>query len=111
MYQSIASFENDATVESKTGLTYGNIYINLGHAVDYAQVAETSSQKMTAYYQLQDAIKNANVVVAGVKGIIAEPVAKIQNGVYTLTGVKVADNAANLPQGLYIVNGKKVIVK
>lgn len=111
MYQSIASFENDATVESKTGLTYGNIYINLGHAVDYAQVAETSSQKMTAYYQLEDAIKNANVVVAGVKGIIAEPVAKIQKGVYTLTGVKVADNAANLPQGLYIVNGKKVIVK
>lgn len=111
IYQSIASFENDATVEPNTDLTYGNIYINLGHAVDYAQAAETSSQKMTAYYQLQDAIKNANVVVAGVKGIIAEPVAKIQKGVYTLTGVKVADNAANLPQGLYIVNGKKVIVK
>lgn len=111
MYQSIASFENDATVESKTGLTYGNVYINLGHAVDYAQAAETSSQKMTAYYQLEDAIKNANVVVTGVKGIIVEPVAKIQKGVYTLTGVKVADNAANLPQGLYIVNGKKVIVK
>lgn len=111
MYQSIASFENDATVEPNTKLTYGNIYINLGHAVDYAQAAVTSSQKMTAYYQLQDAIKNANVVVAGVKGIIVEPVAKIQKGVYTLTGVKVADNAANLPQGLYIVNGKKVIVK
>lgn len=111
LYQSIASFENDATKESKTDLTYGNIYINLGHAVDYAQTAETSSQKMTAYYQLEDAIKNANVVVTGVKGIIVEPVAKIQKGVYTLTGVKVADNAANLPQGLYIVNGKKVIVK
>lgn len=111
MYQSIASFENDATVESNTGLTYGNVYINLGHAVEYAQAAETSSQKMTAYYQLEDAIKNANVVVTGVKGIIAEPVAKIQKGVYTLTGVKVADNAAKLPQGLYIVNGKKVIVK
>ncbi len=110
-YESIASFENDATVEPNTDLTYGNIYINLGHAVEYAQAAETSSQKMTAYYQLQDAIKNANVVVAGVKGIIAEPVAKIQKGVYTLTGVKVAENAANLPQGLYIVNGKKVIVK
>ena len=111
MYQSIASFENDATVESNTDLTYGNIYINLGHAVEYAQAAETSSQKMTAYYQLEDAIKNANVVVTGVKGIIAEPVAKIQKGVYTLTGVKVADNAVKLPQGLYIVNGKKVIVK
>ena len=111
MYQSIASFENDATVEPNTELTFGNIYINLGHAVEYAQAAETSSQKMTAYYQLEDAIKNANVVVTGVKGIIAEPVAKIQKGVYTLTGVKVADNAVKLPQGLYIVNGKKVIVK
>ena len=111
MYQSIASFENDATVEPNTDLTYGNIYINLGHAVEYAQAAETSSQKMTAYYQLEDAIKNANVVVTGVKGIIAEPVAKIQKGGYTLTGVKVADNSANLPQGLYIVNGQKVIVK
>lgn len=111
MYQSIASFENDATVEPNTELTFGNIYINLGHAVEYAQAAETSSQKMTAYYQLEDAIKNANVVVTGVKGIIVEPVAKIQKGVYTLTGVKVADNAAKLPQGLYIVNGKKVIVK
>lgn len=110
-YESIASLENDATVDPNTDLTYGNIYINLGHAVEYAQAAETSSQKMTAYYQLQDAIKNANVAVAGVKGIFAEPVAKIQKGVYTLTGVKVADNAANLPQGLYIVNGKKVIVK
>ncbi len=110
-YASIANLENDATVDPNTDLTYGNIYINLGHAVEYAQAAETSSQKMTAYYQLQDAIKNANVAVAGVKGIFAEPVAKIQKGVYTLTGVKVADNAANLPQGLYIVNGKKVIVK
>ena len=110
-YASIANLENDATVDPNTDLTFGNIYINLGHAVEYAQAAETSSQKMTAYYQLQDAIKNANVAVAGVKGIFAEPVAKIQKGVYTLTGVKVADNAANLPQGLYIVNGKKVIVK
>ena len=110
-YESIANLENNETVDPNTDLTYGNIYINLGHAVEYAQAAETSSQKMTAYYQLQDAIKNANVAVAGVKGIFAEPVAKIQKGVYTLTGVKVADNAANLPQGLYIVNGKKVIVK
>ena len=110
-YASLEALSADQTVEPTSNLRYSRIYANLGYAVDYAQAAETSSQKMTAYYKLQDAIKNANVVVAGVKGIIAEPVAKIQKGVYTLTGVKVADNAANLPQGLYIVNGKKVIVK
>lgn len=110
-YASLESLSSDETVEPKADLRYSRIYANLGYAIDYAQAAENDNQKMTAYYKLQDAIKNANVVVTGVKGIIAEPVAKIQKGVYTLTGVKVADNAANLPQGLYIVNGKKVIIK
>lgn len=110
-YASLEALSADQTVEPTTNLRYSRIYANLGYAVDYANAAENDNQKMTAYYKLQDAIKNANVVVAGVKGIIAEPVAKIQKGVYTLTGVKVADNAAKLPQGLYIVNGKKVIVK
>lgn len=110
-YASLESLSSDETVEPKVDLRYSRIYANLGYAIDYAQAAENDNQKMTAYYKLQDAIKNADVLVTGVKGIIAEPVAKIQKGVYTLTGVKVADNAANLPQGLYIVNGKKVIVK
>lgn len=110
-YASLESLSSDETVEPKVDLRYSRIYANLGYAIEYAQAAENDNQKMTAYYKLQDAIKNANVVVTGVKGIIVEPVAKIQKGVYTLTGVKVADNAANLPQGLYIVNGKKVIVK
>lgn len=110
-YASLESLSSDETVEPKVDLRYSRIYANLGYAIEYAQAAENDNQKMTAYYKLQDAIKNADVLVTGVKGIIAEPVAKIQKGVYTLTGVKVADNAANLPQGLYIVNGKKVIVK
>lgn len=32
-------------------------------------------------------------------------------GVYNISGQKVADDATNLPAGLYIINGKKVIVK
>lgn len=110
-YASLEALSADETVEPTANLRYSRIYANLGYAVDYAQAAENDNQKMSAYYKLQDAINNANVLVAGVKGIVAEPVAKIQKGVYTLTGVKVAENAANLPQGLYIVNGKKVIVK
>lgn len=110
-YASLESLSSDETVEPTSNIRYSRIYATLGYAIEYAQAAENDNQKMTAYYKLQDAINYADVLVTGVKGIIAEPVAKIQKGVYTLTGVKVADNAAKLPQGLYIVNGKKVIVK
>lgn len=34
-----------------------------------------------------------------------------KQGVYTLTGVRVQGNLQSLPRGLYIVNGKKVVVK
>lgn len=33
------------------------------------------------------------------------------DGVYNLMGVKVAENAENLPAGIYVVNGKKIAVK
>ena len=32
-------------------------------------------------------------------------------GVYNLNGQKVADTTRNLPAGIYIVNGRKVVVK
>jgi len=41
--------------------------------------------------------------------VAAQPVAVKQQGVYTLSGVRV--NSKNLPAGLYIINGKKVVVK
>lgn len=111
-YEKIVSLENDVTIDENSHLTYKRIYANLGHAIEYANAAQTDHQKMTAYYQLQDAVKNANVVVAGVKGIFSEPTAKAAQGVYTLSGVKVANsNEAKLAKGLYIINGKKVIVK
>jgi len=32
-------------------------------------------------------------------------------GIYTLTGVRIQSNVKNLPRGLYIINGKKVVIK
>lgn len=46
----------------------------------------------------------------GIQVIEGEKAEKAQ-GVYTISGVKVADNTANLAKGLYIVNGKKFIQK
>jgi hypothetical protein len=54
-------------------------------------------------------------VVTGVKGVqnadITDRTGKVMDGVYTLTGQKVGTAAdfENLPKGLYIVNGKKVM--
>lgn len=46
----------------------------------------------------------------GIQAIEGEKAEKAQ-GVYTISGVKVADNTAKLAKGLYIVNGKKFIQK
>lgn len=46
----------------------------------------------------------------GIQAIAGEKAVKDQ-GVYTISGVKVADNTAKLSKGLYIVNGKKFIKK
>lgn len=43
--------------------------------------------------------------------VAAITVASADNGVYNLTGVRVADTTDNLPAGLYISGGKKVVVK
>ena len=54
-------------------------------------------------------------VVTGVKGVqnadITDRTGKVMDGVYTLTGQKVGTAAdfENLPKGLYIVNGRKVM--
>ena len=52
--------------------------------------------------------------VTGVKGVFAEdlvPAKKTMEGVYNISGMRVANNLQNLPKGIYIYNGKKYIVK
>jgi hypothetical protein len=51
---------------------------------------------------------------SGVESVAVAPAAVENGAVYNLQGVKVLSNAANmskLPAGVYIVNGKKVVVK
>ncbi len=46
----------------------------------------------------------------GIESLTVEPVAPARQGVYTLQGQKIA-NTRNLPAGIYIINGRKVLVK
>lgn len=70
---------------------------------------------MRAYFVLPEATQTAYSLsfggeTTGIQAIEGEKAEKAQ-GVYTISGVKVADNTANLAKGLYIVNGKKFIQK
>lgn len=67
-----------------------------------------------AYLQLQRAETAFETVATGIQGVkVADnnAVKAAAKGVYNLAGQKVAENTANLPAGIYIVNGKKVLVK
>lgn len=70
---------------------------------------------MRAFFVLPEATQTAYSLsfggeTTGIQAIEGEKAEKAQ-GVYTISGVKVADNTANLAKGLYIVNGKKFIQK
>ena len=98
-----------------TGQRMGVTLENLNYATTYAcrAYAKTSDQ---TYYGEEITFKtgeNPN----GIENVIAEESVSpqsIRHGVYTLQGVKVSDEPTDLktlPQGIYIVNGKKVFVK
>lgn len=70
---------------------------------------------MRAFFVLPEATQTAYSLsfggeTTGIQAIEGEKAEKAQ-GVYTISGVKVADNTANLAKGLYIVNGKKFVQK
>lgn len=59
-------------------------------------------------------IRIAKTMVSAIREIDAQPVPHVDNNVYSINGQLVrrnADTLDNLPKGIYIVNGKKHIVK
>ena len=50
-------------------------------------------------------------VAAGVTDVTVNARPAAQKGVYSLSGAKVGNSLSNLPKGIYIVNGKKYLVK
>ena len=83
-----------------------------------AQVSETTKKIkniLNARNWLQEAIKDANGgVLDGINTLQTLSAKSVANGVYTIAGVKVAntiEGVKSLPKGIYIINGKKFIVK
>lgn len=66
-----------------------------------------------AVYTVEEIAEKIHSYVTSVKGITADDakVAPSKQGVFTLSGVKIANDMKDLKPGLYIFNGKKYMVK
>ena len=59
-------------------------------------------------------IRIAKTMVSAIREIDVQPVPHVDNNVYSINGQLVrrnADTLDNLPKGIYIVNGQKLIIK
>ena len=107
----VPSLEMAARLESTFGETCWNVVFDVANNV-YA-----SGKGSLCAWALPSAenacVVNApdtdllTVVFTSVENVTAQPIVK--EGIYTVTGQYLGTDESNLPQGMYIINGKKVI--
>lgn len=92
----------ETTIEASVSLNTIHSYVIDGVLIVNLEVMwlNTGDEPMPIY------VRFVSDGVTGIENIVAAPVKK---GTYTLSGVRVS--STNLPAGIYIVNGKKVLVK
>lgn len=100
--ENITLGEGDTMIEATVSLNAENSYIKDGVLTADIDVMwlNTGADPMPIY------VRFVSKTMTGIENIVAAPAKK---GTYTLSGVRV--NSNNLPAGIYIVNGKKVLVK
>ena len=89
------------------------LVVKLNRYIANAEAATTIKDMQNAYLSLLEVEGLINGVIADVEGIaatFAQPVEAVK-GVYTISGLKVGNSVDNLKAGLYIINGKKYVVK
>ena len=89
---------------------------NYPWAEGFGYVAPTTLQEkqnvILSLIELEKMIEwTLDPVAAGVTDITTETRRAVNRGVYSLSGAKVSNNLNKLPKGIYIVNGKKYLVK
>lgn len=94
-----------------TDETAAKRYATTATADDEKAALETKALLQLQRAETKFAAKDFNIST-GINSVNADSKAvKAAKGVYSISGQKVAESAKNLPAGLYIVNGKKVVVK
>ena len=101
---------NYAAAENEWIKLYAN---KMKRFIKAAETATTIKDMQNIYLSLTELQKFIdNQINTEVKGIVVEETAKpAPKGVYTFSGVKIADKAEGLQPGLYIIDGVKTAVK
>lgn len=116
------TFQGNYVPKNGTGAEYGLQKATVGNdnALTFKRIGTGATiGTFRAYFTLNDNTANAVAFsikfpgngTTGIGNINAETNAKAAKGIYTLDGRKVSEGASlnNLPKGIYIVNGKKII--
>ena len=101
------------------GEEYATIEVNYGEAITLMEVPEKEGYLFSGWSEVPETMPAHDVTVTGtfeVNGIRAVITTRFVD-VYTLQGVKIREQIAveelenELPRGIYIMNGKKVVIK
>jgi hypothetical protein len=85
--------------------------VKLNRYIKNAEEATTAKEMQNALWGINEVSSRIKGITTGIEGIKTTAATTTVNGVYTLTGIKVADKAENLKPGFYIINGKKYVIK
>ena len=104
--------EKDGTVYISEGSSYGKGYRSY---IDYNDTGTTPAPAKAlsiSFCGVEDNDDNGTTTEIRVAELADDAIETLGiGGVYNLNGQKVADTTRNLPAGIYIVNGRKVVVK
>lgn len=101
--------EGDGTVYISEGSSYGKGYRSY---IDYTGTTAPAKALSISFSGVEDDDDNGTTTEIRVTELADDVIETLGiGGVYNLNGQKVADTTRNLPAGIYIVNGRKVVVK
>lgn len=101
--------EGDGTVFISEGNSYGKGYRSY---IDYTGTTATAKALSISFSGVEDGDDNGTTTDIRIAELADDVIQTLGiGGVYNLNGQKVADTTRNLPAGIYIVNGRKVVVK
>ncbi|MCI6371315.1 MAG: glycoside hydrolase family 88 protein [Prevotella sp.] len=102
--------EGNGTVYISEGNSYGKGYRSY---IDYTGTTTTTAKALSISFSgVEDGDDNGTTTEIRVTELADDVIQTLGiGGVYNLNGQKVADTTRNLPAGIYIVNGRKVVVK
>ena len=101
--------EGNGTVYISGGQSYGKGYRSY---IDYTGTTTPAKALSISFSGVEDDDDNGTTTDIRIAELADDVIQTLGiGGVYNLNGQKVADTTRNLPAGIYIVNGRKVVVK